>query len=86
MRNKWILGLTVLATVLIPGCGDSVTDCYEMRQVESTRTSNGEYCLCTFMYPAPNPPGSDPHGPACHRDCRNAAGDKVDDCNATPPF
>jgi hypothetical protein len=72
--------------LLLPGCGGNVTDCYEMRQVEGTRSSNGEFCLCTFFYPAPNPPSSNPVGPPCNRDCRDRNGVKVADCNATPPF
>ncbi len=79
------LVVALLLAVLPAGCSDTVTDCYEMRQVEGTR-SNGEFCLCTFFYPAPDPPASDPHGPACRRDCRDGAGTKVEDCNAIAPF
>ena len=86
MNRTWVGAVAFVLTYLLPGCGDSVTDCYEMRQVEGTRSSNGEFCMCTYLYPAPDPPGENPHGPPCHTDCRDASGAKVNDCNAPPPF
>jgi hypothetical protein len=78
--------MALVLAFLLPGCGDGPTDCHEMYQVQSTRSSNDEFCMCTFSYPVPDPPSSNPVGPPCHKDCRDAAGNKIQDCNALPPF
>jgi hypothetical protein len=85
MRNPRTIAVAILLTLLL-ACGGDVTDCYHMIQVEGTRSSNGEFCLCTFHYPEPDPPGSNPVGPPCDTDCRDRAGTEVADCNAPRPF
>lgn len=88
MSRMLTAAVVALALVLLPGCGDNVTDCHEMRQAEGTRVSNGEFCMCTFFYPAPDPPHSNPVGPPCDQKCVDSIGEGVPDldCNATPPF
>lgn len=72
-------------TITLVACGDSLTDCYEMRQVEGTRPSNGEFCLCTFLYPSGD--GSGPVGSPCDTKCKDRRGQLIppSDCTAIPP-
>ena len=76
----------VVLTIALVSCGDNLTDCYEMRQAEGTRSSNGEYCLCTFLSPSGDPSG--PVGPPCDKKCNDKNGQEIPagDCNATPPL
>jgi hypothetical protein len=79
--------LGLILTLALVSCGDNVTDCYEMRQAEGTRPSNGDFCLCTFMYPSGDP-STGPVGPPCDVKCQDKSGQAIPrtDCNAVPPL